>query len=246
MTRLTGTILSTNKSSQYVFMFLYIFSKSVISSLLVVDDGGYEKYTCTGEQQRAIDFELQNCDRACEFGTTFELSQETIVSSLDLSIEIHAPVDSPERMEFWLNRGVPPLGLETTPKNWTTQNYIATIFNTATNSFRGGGCHHTCQCWHKFDLEDSIKLPAGKYTVSMQWVDDNGMYETDCRAHHLLQKKGLDMIWYRSTWDQSDSRAVIHYQNDALAGFGGGFFEYRHNIGGIRVNSGSLCSAIGK
>ena len=174
------------------------------------------------------------------------MSQETIVSSLDLAIEITAPADSPERVEIWLNHGVPPLGLDITPKNWTTQNYITTIFNSATNYYRGGGCRHTCDCWHTFDLEDSIKLPAGTYTVSMQWVDDNGMYETDCRAHHLLQKKGLGMIWYHGYWDQSDSRVVIHYQNDALAGFSGGFFYHRDSLGGIRVNSGSLCSAVGK
>ena len=169
------------------------------------------------------------------------MSEDTIVSSFDLAIEIHAPDDSPERVEIWLNRGKPPLGLETTPQNWTAQNYIATIFNSATNSYRGGHCRG----WHTFDLDDSLKLEKGTYTVSMQLVDDNGMYETDCRAYHLLAKMpGLDMIWFKSRFDQSDSRKIIQYQNDDLAGFNGGFFETNSQLVGVRVNSGSSCSAV--
>ena len=208
-------------------------------------------YKCTGEEHMVSDTDLKNaCDHGCNFGQTFELEEETVVSSFELTIRLNTPEEADKRIEIWLISGSPPLGTSSTAEEWTKTNYITTIYRSDTRSFSGGNCRE----WHTFELENALQLEAGTYTVSWQLVDDDGFYSTDCEGHNYIYRtwsgSGYDFIWYVGYHDNSGTRRALHWQvdngNAESENMRGGFFEARNYLLGLRVNSGTSCRPVGK
>ena len=144
--------------------------------------------------------------------------------------------DSPKRTEIRLMKGTPPLnGMTPTAEEWSRDNLIATIFNSANDSFRGGNC----RTWELFPLTPARKLDAGLYTLSLQMVDDDGYYKAACDMHDA----GGNIIWYQKPdTDLADWKYSIPWSESS----GWGSKTELKRILALKVNSGSSCSSLGE
>ena len=134
-------------------------------------------------------------------------------------------------------KGSPPeSGKTPTPEEWSRDNLIATIFNSETDSYRTGILNWNQ--WSAFPLTPARKLDAGIYTISVQMVDDDGYYETACDMHGEA-----NFVWWQKPDDDlNDWKYSIHWYETS----GWGSKSSSQRLLGLKVNSGSSCSSVGK
>ena len=197
-------------------------------------------YSCIGDETLAFEtipnIDTTYCSNHCQFGQNFKLDEDTIVSSFEMLVSIQNPGDSSKRTEIRLMKGTPPLnGVTPTAEEWSRDNLIATIFNSATDSLRGGDC----RTWASFPLTPAIRLDAGTYTISLQMVDDDGYYKAACDMHDA----GGNIVWFQKPdTDLADWKYSIPWSESS----GWGSKTELQRILALKVNSGSSCNSVGK